>query len=639
MKVAHVDVETFSELDIKAGSHEYFRHPSTELLCVCYQIGEEVNGKFESHKTGEWLPGDPAPSDLVNHINAGLIVWAHNAEFERDAVNFLTNWGSPVKIEQIQCTLALAACNSLPLSLDKLGACLGISRPKDKEGKKIMMKLCKPDKEGVRLRPTEEELKTLLSYCHRDVEAEIDICDILPSFTPMQIRAYRATAGINTRGIPLDTDLVQACQKAREDLNIQADAIAKSITGQGIELLMSPLKLMIWLSSKGVDLKNAQRQTLEDLLQRDDIETDVRIMVEQRLIVSSTSLKKFDVMEVTSGSDRRVRGTLQFHSAFTGRWGGRLIQPQNFPRPSIKPLELEGVRDDILETPVADADTLRSFIRHSVRAPEGKEFICADWSNIEGRMLAYLAGEEWKLKAFQDYDDGKGHDLYKLAYAKSFNINPDDVTDDQRAIGKVQELALGYGGGAGAIEQFAKDKFSEGEKESMKKKYRKANKKIERFWYALESAAVKAVKSPTQKIQKVGRLEFKFAANSLYIKLLSGRCIRYPIPKIEIQETPWGEDKEVLSYMKYDKGQWLRTHTWGGKLAENVTQAACACLMMEALDRFDNIVMSVHDEIVCEIDEGTGNQKEFEEKFSIVPKWAEGLPVSSEGWIGKYYRK
>jgi len=639
VKVIHLDVETYSALDIKLGAYEYFRHKSTELLCACYEIGEENRGTFTPTVKGSWRKGDSSPRDLVKAIEEGVIVWAHNAEFEREAINHLTNWGH-ISVSQIRCTLALAACQSLPLSLDKLGKCLNIERKKDAEGKKVMMALCKPNKEGVKPEPTNEQMDILVEYCARDVEAEIDIGNMLLPYSQMQLDAYHATVKINHLGIPVDRELIQACQKARQELRNQADIRIKEITNgeHSIDMIMSPIQLMIWLTKKGVDIKNSQKQTIEDLLASDtELDAGVREVLEQRLIVSSASLKKFDVMEGTSESDGRIRGTIQFHAAFTGRWGGRLVQPQNLPRPVIK--DLDSARGVVMDGGHVDVDTLKSLIRHSIKAPEGKEFICADWANIEGRMLAYLAGEKWKLMAFEDFDNGMGHDLYKLAYAKSFNISPDDVTSDQRAIGKVQELALGYGGGAGAIEAFAKDKFSMAEKENMKKSYRKANKNIERFWHDLESLAVKTVKLKSNKVFTLGKLKMKYSNNCLFIMLPSGRCIRYPIVKLRMTETPWGAEKEVLSYMKYDKGQWLRTETFGGKICENVVQGACACLMMEALSRFDNIIMSVHDEIVCEIDEGTGDLEEFEKEFSRVPEWAEGLPVSSEGWIGKEYRK
>jgi DNA polymerase len=582
-----------------------------------------VGGKFTPELIESWKLGDVTPQNLVNELGQGVIVWAHNAEFEREAINNLTDWGN-IEANQLRCTLALAACQSLPLSLAKLGSCLSIERPKDADGKKVMMRMCKPNKEGVHPEHGPEDMRTLVEYCARDVEAEIDIGHSLLPYSPMQLNAYHETVRINARGIPMDRPLITSCLEARENLRLNADKVITDLTGEGIDMIMSPLKLLIWLTKQGIDIKNTQKATINTLLASEDLDPTVRIVLEQRLIVSSASLKKFDVMDGTSASDGRVRGTIQFHAAFTGRWGGRLIQPQNLPRPVIKDLEEE--RLSILNNPLADVDTLKSLIRHSIRAPEGKEFICADWANIEGRMLAYLSGEEWKLEAFRDFDEGKGHDLYKLAYAKAFKIDPNDVTDDQRAIGKVQELALGYGGGSGAIEVFAPNKFDESEKQNMKKMYRNANKRIEKFWHDLEYTAVKTVKLKSNKVFTLGKLKFKYAFDSLYIMLPSGRCLRYPIAKVVPVMTPWGAEKDVLSYMKNEKGQWLRTETFGGKISENCYCSNTRVLTIEGVKQIQDITS---DDLLWDGVEWVGSRGVINKGEQEVGEWL-GVKVTSD---------
>lgn len=620
--IVHIDVETYSETDLGLGAYHYFRHPSTELLCVCYQIGEMVDGKFVCRQKGSWVDGDPTPYPLGEAIDSGAEVWAHNCEFEAEAINNLTDW-CEIKVENMFCTVALAACYGLPLSLEKLGKALNIEMKKDTVGGRLMKRLCKPGKDGVRPVPTEDELKALVEYCERDVDAEIECGDNMPGFTDYQLQAYRETVRINRRGIHIDRPLIAACQKGREQLVKDAHETVKGIGMSGVDDIMSPLKLMTWLKKRGLIIPNAQKGTLEEMLEK-DIDADCRTAIEQRLIVSNASLKKFDAMDGASSHDGRVRGAFQFHAALTGRWGGRLLQPQNLPRPTIKG-DLDEVRTKVLADGKGSIDELKSLIRHSIRAPEGKEFICADWSNIEGRMLAWLAGEEWKLEAFREYDNGTGPDLYKLAYARSFGVPVEDVDDSQRAIGKVQELALGYAGGAGAIEQFAPCKFTEDEKEDMKTSYRKANSKIQKFWYNLEQAAKLAIEN-VGKVYSVGVIKYKMIGAFLYCKLPSGRKIVYPNAHI---------DKGQITYMKYDKGQWLSTRTYSGKLAENCYCRDTQVLTIDGLKPIEAITPS---DLLWDGEEWVNSDGVINQGKQEVGKWlgvtvtGRHMMLGGDGW-------
>ena len=334
------------------------------------------------------------------------------------------------------------------------------------------------------------------------------------------------------------------------------------------------------------------------------------------------------------------------------------------PRPSIPHEVVEQVIDTLTTCTPDEAHSIittlfdnpltviSDCLRGMICAAPGKVLMCSDFANIEGRGLAWIAGEQWKLDAFKAYDAGMGPDIYKLSYAKSFRIPVEQVTKENRFVGKVQELALGYQGGVGAFQTMAKAYrvvVSDDRAEEVKVAWREAHPNVVNFWYAIESAAKDAVQRPglvSYVTVKKAELAFLVKGSFLFCKLPSGRVLTYPYPKLKPIMTPWGEEKEQIHYMSVDgkTKKWQETHTYGGKLTENVVQALSRDILAEAMTRLDAegypIVLHVHDEIVAEVEaDRIWDLSLFEAYMKRVPSWATGLPIAVEGWKGKRYRK
>lgn len=650
MEPTHIDFETRSAVDLPAaGLHIYATHPSTDIHCMAYSVADHV-GLI-------WKP--QLPDAIRKHvINGGEIV-AHNAVFELAIWNnvCVPRYGWPVlKPEQCRCTMAQAYAMGLPASLEHAAAAVGIDAQKDMQGSRIMLQLSKPKADGSfwQFADDPEKFERLYEYCKQDVRVEMELDSRLMRLSPSEREVWLMDQRINNYGIYVD---LQSIDKAIAIVDAEKKRLDKEmlmVTG-GVVGKCSEVQLLVkWIRSQGVELKGLAKADVLDALNTDDVPPSVRKALKLRQEAARSSTAKLTAMKERASVDGRVRGCFQYHGAATGRWAHRGIQPGNLPRPrkDTKQHHIDDViahladRDyiDINYGPVMDA--MADSIRAMICAPPGRKLIAMDFSAVEARALAWLAGQESILDIFRTHGL-----IYEHAAAGIYNKPIEAVTKDERQIGKVAVLALGYGGGVGAFQSMARVygvHVSDERADSIKTAWRDANPAIVRYWKDLEGAAINAVDyGCLTKAGPEGRqVEFRLSGSFLWCKLPSGRVLCYPYPVIKEVETPWGSKNNALTYMAINgvTRKWEETNTYGGALAENVTQALSACLLRDAMVRTEKsgyaITMHVHDEIVIEVDEDDATALHtLEEVMSHVPDWAKGLPLGAEGWEGKRYRK
>jgi hypothetical protein len=452
MRSLHLDCETRSPVDLrKTGAYVYFDHPDTDLWCLAYA--------FDDEPVQLWTPGEPCPEDVAEHINNRGRIVAHNAAFERLAfIKILGpryDWPVP-KLTQWYCTMAMALAQALPAALEDACTVTQTAIQKDAKGGRVMKQMAKPR------RPRKGEpadallwwddatrLQILYDYCMTDVEAERLLEKRLRPLSDFEQRIWWLDQEINDRGVAVDIELCEAALRIVDEQRERLDREMRQITNGEVAGTGAVNQIKAFLKDiEDLDVgESLAKDTVIELLIRDDISPRARRVLELRQEGSKTSVAKIDALLNGTQSDGRSRGLLQYHAASTGRWGGRRFQPQNIKRPVIEDVNsaIEIVRTgslDLVEAMYGNAlGVVGDCLRGMVIAPKGRKLLAADYSNIEGRVLAWLAGEQWKLEAFQLFDQGKGPDLYKLAYAKAFGMDPDDVDKSQRQVGKVMELA------------------------------------------------------------------------------------------------------------------------------------------------------------------------------------------------------
>lgn len=644
MPILSIDIETYSDVDLtKCGVYAYSDSPNFEILLFAYAFDEKPT-QIVDFACGEQLPErvlaaleDPAVTKV-----------AFNAQFERTCISrYLGRRLSP---NGWQCTAVQSAMLALPLSLDNVGEVLNIQRKKLKEGTDLVRFFsmpCKPTKANggrTRNRPEDapEKWERFKTYCIRDVDAEREIRQKLWKFpiSESEMELYRMDQEINDRGILVDQQLVENAVLCDNQYRQMVTARAYELTG--LSNPNSPAQIKGWLSEHGVEAEKLDKKTVKGLISETDGE--VLEVLKLRLLMAKTSVKKYEAIERSVCSDGRVHGLLQFYGANrTGRWAGRLVQVQNLPQNHIPDLEL--ARTLVKEQRFEDLDllydstpeVLSELIRTAFVPKPGCRFIVADFSAIEARVLAWFAGEQWRLDTFAE-----GGDIYCASASKMFGVPvvKHGVNGHLRQKGKIAELALGYGGAVGALTSMgALDMgMQEEELQPLVSQWRNSNPHITKFWWEVDAAAVKAVKERTEVV--LGNLCFTYRSGILFVTLPSGRKLSYIKPRMT--QNRFG--RESLSYEGVGESKkWMRIETYGPKLVENIVQATArdllALAMLRLRKRGFNIVMHIHDEAVLEVPEGVSGVEEICQIMSEQPDWAAGLPLRADGYECAFYKK
>jgi DNA polymerase len=645
----HIDIETFSSVDLKkTGVHAYAESPDFEILVVAFAVGSAPVLVFD------W---DDLPAYFFEMLqDPSIMKFAHNAAFERTCFAAL---GYDTPPEQWRCTMVKAFYCGLPGKLETLSNVLALTHGKLKTGTALINYFCKPVKatkvNGGRTRNAKDhnpvkwqELKT---YCAGDVEAEREIVKNLSGVTmhPDEWKYWAIDQRINDRGVQVDTALVDAVLEINKAHTEQLIARTKEITK--LDNPNSLPQVKEWISAKiGKEINALTKDAVKDLLNQ-VTDTAVREVLQIRQQLGKTSIKKYTAMTAGLCSDGRVRGLFQFYGAMrTGRWAGRRVQLQNLPRIDFKSGPLDTAREvmksndyDLSELLYENIpDTLSQLIRTAIVAKPRSSIVACDFSAIEARVIAWLAGEAWRLEVFQTH--GK---IYEASASKMFNIPLESIGKDSpyRQRGKVAELALGYQGGVNALITMGGDRLglSEPEMKAIVERWRLANPKIVQMWYRFQNLATLAVKNGRAYHDPTTRLVFSGTPQALRVKLLSGRELIYWGARIA--RNRFGSDA-IQYWGTNDKGQFTLIDTYGGKLAENIVQAISRDLLCYAMSEMNkqlnaDLILHVHDEIAVEADESEAEAvlEQMEQIMSKGPAWAKGLPLGADGFFGKYYKK
>lgn len=595
-----------------------------------------------------WLPGDPFPP-----LNLDEEMEGHNVGFEKAIWKniMVPEYGWPEVPDKLwSCSAAKCAAHSLPRALDKAGKALGLSIQKDQEGKRIMMKLCKP-RTPTKNNPAiwhedPADYKKLYEYCMDDVRAERAISKALRELHPQERKVWQLDQKINERGITVDMDAVRAAIKISSEYVDKVNTPLAEITGGAVNKATENARLLSWVRLQGVSAINIAKSTVVELL-KEDLPDKVRQVLLIRQKLGKTSVAKYKSILKAICNDGRLRDLLMYHGGHCGRWTGKIFQPQNLPRNHFKGdietyfkiLKLEN--SDTFELLYPDVmETISFLIRPLLIPSKGKTLFWGDYAAIEARVLVWLAGDEEALGIFRS-----GKDIYKELAVDIFRIKPEDIAKDsmERQLGKQGILGLGYQCGAERFQGTCKDYGIEIDlalAEKIKNTYRQKYHKVVQLWADQEAAAKKAIR--TGKFIRSGEIGWCVDGDFLFCKLPSGRLMAYYKPKIKVVDVPWGQ-KATITYMGVNSKtkQWEEHRTYGGKIVENIAQGVARDLltnsMLECEGAGYEILLHVHDEIISEKDEGSAD--EFQKLMMKKPEWAKEIPIDVEGWSGERYLK
>ena len=647
-RILWTDIETFSDVDLpKAGLHKYMESPAFQIILLAYAWDDEPVRVLDLVQEMSWSDHNELQNVIAGLTDPNVLKVAHNNPFERTA--YWRQFGHYMPPEQWDDTSILAAMNGLPMSLEAAGAALNLPQQKIKEGTSLINYFCKPCKptiaNGGRTRNlphhAPDKCERFKTYAGRDVDVMREIHRKLSRFpiTDFERKVWALDARINERGVLVDTELAEAAVAVDEAFTAEHSAEMQKLTG--LENPNSVAQLKTWLEAVGVSVDSLNKATVKDLRASVPDPTTRRVL-ELRQLLGKTSTTKYKAMLSAACDDHRVRGLLQYYGAGrTGRWAGRLVQVQNLPQNHLDQIAdvRELVRGRDLETLElcfdSVPDVLSQLIRTAFVAKPGHTFLVADYSAIEARVIAYLAGEKWRMDVF-----AQGGDIYCSSASQMFKVPVEKhgVNGHLRQKGKVAELACGYGGGIGALKAFGADKMglTEEEMQDIVNQWRLASPTIPRFWRDTENAAKRALENPGRVFTLPCGVKYLRDRDGLRCKLPSGRLLTYWGARLD------NDGKICFMGQNQTTRKWEKTETWGGKLVENIVQAYARDCLAVALLRLDaagyDIVFHVHDEIIAEAPEGSRWEDMAEIMGQPIP-WAPGLLLRGDGYDTKFYMK
>ena len=652
-----LDFETRSRCDLSsAGAYNYAQDPSTEVLCLSYA--------FDDEDVTTWTPRQVFPQKVSDAILSGVQIRAHNAAFERLIFWYVLcpDFGvAEPALERFYCTAAQARANCAPGSLEDVGRFAGASMKKDHRGAQLIRLLSIPQADG-RFREDADLMQEMIEYCEQDVRAMRAFSKAMRDLTDEELADYYVNERVNDRGVMLDVPLAKAAVRYAAVERDEIEMAFCKITG--LNSVRSP-RMREWVHERvgpearklmqvwkdGVEKTSIDKTVRANLLAMenpDEVPPEVAEVVQCADDLWASSVAKFErAAALSDDQDSRVRGAFVFAGgSATGRASSYGLQVHNFPRKCADEPEL--VRQALVRghqiVPQYGArvtDVLKSMLRPALIPAPGKSFVVADWSSIEARVTPWCSGPmgEDKLTLFRE-----GADVYKVNAAATFRCSVEDVTKDQRQVGKVQELACGFAGGVGAFAAMGRVyglSMPESEARKMVDAWRRANPWSVPYWQELEIAYTRAIRNPKTKM-KAGRVTYYYDGLHLWYALPSGRVLCYPFARLE---------EDGVTYAKAswkpaaDAKEWPRARLWKGLACENITQATAADILRHALRRLDEInlpvILTVHDEIVLEVDQDMAEQSKetLVDIMCTPPKWCSDLPLAAEATIMLRYGK
>ena len=653
MKTLSLDLETYSSVDLgKSSVYRYVESPDFDILLLGYSAdGGEV-------QVVDLAQGEQIPTEVIDALTDECVCkWAFNAQFERVCLSqWLRRNGYPLRNERYaapddpcmaylnpagwHCTMVWSAYLGLPLSLKDVGAALGLDKQKLTEGKELIRYFCVPGKDATRRMPASapEKWATFRAYNLRDVETEMAIQERLRKYpVPEEVWSqYHLDQQINDRGIGVDRTLVRGAigidKRSREELTARLQELTMLDNPNSVQQMKD------WLAANGLQTDTLGKKQVAELLKTAPEPLKSVLVLRQQL--AKSSVKKYQAMENAVCADGRVRGCFQFYGARTGRWAGRNIQLQNLPQNRMPDLEQArslvraGDYDSVRLLYDSTPDVLSQLIRTALIPSPGKTFFVSDFSAIEARVIAWLAGEQWRQQVFAE-----GKDIYCASASQMFGVPVEKhgVNGHLRQKGKIAELALGYGGSVGALKAMGAIEMGlkEDELKPLVDAWRNANPMIVKLWWEVDRAVTRAVIDKTA--TETHGIRFTCQSGMLFITLPSGRRLAYVRPRIG--ENQFGGS--TITYMGTNAAkQWARLESYGPKFVENIVQAISRdilCYAMQAL-RDCAIVAHVHDEVILEADPGMSLEAVCE-RMSRTPPWVQGLLLRADGYATPFYKK